>query len=494
MDLRAKIAKGDYSTRPRRELVLDNAALKLKAENEKVKQEFRQGLNRDRLKQRSPREKVANALVKGARAFVLSGPSVLGKLTAAAIARAVVTPAEEAVGAGLHSAFPELSAKAPRHGGGLNLKAETKAITEGVTTGMQDAWATLRTGKSPLDLVYGHDPGIPQSFMDIFGNIHGALKAPIKRAEFSRAFAKRMDSAAKQGVDISNEWTQLRIGVEAYQDANRSIFLQKNILNDAYKRLLSRFEEKEKATGKPSGAGLALDTAARVALPITKVPSNIVGETMEFALGSVTGGVKLAKAYREGIEKLPPEQADLIMRQLKKGSLGAAIILLGFLNPQVIGGFYQQGEKRKKTDVQPGAARVAGHNIPPQVLDNPLAMAAELGATIRRVADSKLRKRDKFTQGIPEGVLASALGLADATPFVRETVDSAKMLNPYERDQYFGELAKSRLEPQLLQWLAQKQDVTTNGVPVKRKPANFGQRLETGIPYLRERVPKNPKQ
>lgn len=488
-ELQDKIARGDFRMVPKRELKLDNEAMRLKAENERVKQKYLQGLNRDRLKQRTPWEKTMDAVVKWRRGFILSGPVTLAKLTSAALARAIITPIEEGVGAGIGKVFPRLSERAPREGGGLNLRAEVKSITEGITTGMRDAWETLRTGKSSLELNFGKDKGLPQSFIDIFGNVHGALKAPVKRAEFARSFEKRMTAYAKQGVDVTDEFVQARIGVEAFQDAQKAIFMQKNMVNDAYKRLLSRFDQADKKTGHPSMAGKVAGTTARTLMPIVKVPMNIVAETMQYAIGSITGSARLAKAYHDGIASLPPEEADLIMRHLKKGSLGAAVMLLGFLNPKVLGGFYQQGQKRDKKDIAPDAARVDGVNVPSYVIHNPWMSAAQIGATVRRVADSKLRKKDAETQGLSHGAMAGAFGLAEATPFVREMQETAKAFNAQERDKWLGELAKSLAVPQGLQSLAIWLDKNDKGEPVKRDPKTPIQAVETGIPGLRKNVP-----
>ena len=490
-DLEARIAAGDFSKRTRRELQLDPQAMRLKADYERVKQKFRQSVLSDKLKQRPTWEKAMDALVSWRRGFILSGPVTLGKLTAAAIARTVITPTEEAIGSGL-SKLPfvrEISAAAPREGGGLNTKAEVKAITQGFTEGMKDAWETLKTGKSSLDVQHTKKVRPPQSFIDVFGNIHGALKAPVKRAEFARSFQKRADFLASKGVDVTDEFVQMKIGIEAYKDAEKSIFMQPNVINNAYKMALAALDRPEKSTGKPSISGRATSTAMRTLLPIVKVPTNIVGETMQYAIGSVTGSTRLANAFRKGIDTLKPEEADLIMRELKKGSLGGAAMLFGYFAPNVFGGFYQQGEKRKAGDIKPDAARVAGVNIPPAAIHNPLVNSAQIGATIERVADSKLRKKDKTTQGLSHGALAGAIGLADATPFIRESVEISKLMNPYERDQWIGTMQRSLLIPQGVQSIANYLDENASGQPVKRKPVGLGQNLEMGIPGLRQNVP-----
>jgi hypothetical protein len=369
------------------------------------------------------------------------------------------------------------------------MQAEREAITQTVTQGMRDAYNIIRQGKSDLDLIYGHDPGVPQTLLDFWGNVHSMLKAPIKRNEFTRSFRKRIDAAAKQGVDVQDPLVQMEIGTKAYEDANRSIFMQKNAIHDAWKRALSRFEEVDKTTGHKSGGNVALGAAARTVFPVTKVPLNIAAESLESVVGGITGSYKLGKAYRQGMESLPPEQADLIYRHLENGSLGAALLLMGYFFPNVLGGFYQRGTKRPKDDVKPGNARIGGLNVDKKYLESPLAVVSQLGATIRRVSDSKLRKRDRNTQGFSEGAMAGALGLADAIPFIKESLDVAKAYNPAERDQFFAELAKSRIEPQLIQQIAEYLDKNDKGEKIKRKPRNPTETFEAGIPGLRQNVP-----
>jgi hypothetical protein len=488
-ELQGKIENQDFSRPPARsELKLDPQATELKAQLERYKQQFQAGLLRDRLQNRSLPEKVQDTFVKWRRAFLLSSPVTLAKLTSAAAERMTFTPGEELIGAGLGKVFPGVSSRAPREGGGLNVRAEARAITDGFTTGMADAWKTLRTGKSDLDVLYGKQGTLPPSAIDFVGSLHGALKAPVKRNEFARSFQKRIESAMGAGLDATDPAVQTRAAVEAYKDANRSIFMQDNVVVDAYKRAVQALEQPNKATGKPSVGGKALATVAKTLLPIVKVPTNIVAETMQYALGTVSGGARLARAYGRGIEKLSPNEADLIMRSLKKGSVGAAVMLLGYLNADQVGGYYQPG-KRDEKDVKFGGVRVFGHDVPSYLVHNPLLETLQIGATIRRVADSKLRKKDEDTQGITAGSMAAALGLIEEVPFVRETTEVAKVLDPRQRDRSLGQTAKSIVVPQAVSWAAQKMDTDAAGNPVQRKPEGLLQNIEMGIPGLRSNVP-----
>lgn len=491
-DYEARLANEDFSPQEKPTPVrLDEEGLRLKAANERAKQDFQTALIRDQLENRTAFEKAQDTFVKWRRGFLLSGPITLAKLTAAAVERGVFTPIEEAVGTVLPSA---LKANAPRQGG-FSVKAEAKAITSSFTKGMADAAQTLKTGKSDLDVLYGHGPSgnvrvsdvIPRSMIDYFGSLHGALKAPIKRAEFERSLEKRTEYAIRQGVDVSDPMVQTRLSVEAYKDANRAIFMQDNVVTNAWNAGLRLLEAKQKATGQPSVPGKLISTTLRTLLPIVKVPTNIVAETFETATGFVTGSIKLAVALRKGLENLPPEQSDVIARELKKGSLGAAVIALGYFNADKVGGYYQQGEKRKPTDAKAGSILVFGHNVPSFLLHNPLLETLQLGATIRRVAEAKVKGAKN---GLATGVWTGALGLTEELPFVRTPIELAKVFDPKERTYAEGELAKSFLVPQALDYVARETDTKANGEPQKRKPATVLQHVETGIPGLRQTVPK----
>lgn len=501
-DYEDRLARGDFAPRPRREIVLDRTAMELKAQAEKVKRRWRAALLADQLKNRTRYERAMDTLVKWRRGFVLSGFTTLGKLTSAAVQRMTFTPAEEAVGAAWQKlpGIRKISERAPREGG-FSPKAEAQAITQAWTQGRKDAWQVLKTGRGTLDYLFGtKDTYIGEldaeqrSIVDFFGQMHGFLKAPVKRAEFARSMEKRLEWNIRQGVDVSDPLIQTRIAIEAYKDGNRSIFLQDNMVSDKVRRFINSFEQKSKATGQVPIMGKLAATTGRVLLPITKVPTNIVAETIQYAIGAERGLFKAMRAIRAGTENLKPEEADLIMRDLKKGALGSAFLLIGFFSPEVIGGYYQPGEKRRKSDVKPGMIRMYGQEVPSFLLHNPLLETLQLGATIRRVSDSKLRKRDTENQGIGAGIQAGALGLTEQVPFVREMMEVTKAWNPRERGAFFGELGKSIIIPQGVQQAARYFDQNAAGETIVRKPRNMVEHIETGIPGLRENVPRAPRQ
>lgn len=492
-DLEQKIANGDFTPTPKPSPVrLDAEGEKLAAEAARAKQDYQEAIYRDRLNNRTSLEKTQDTLVRWRRGFILSGVGTLAKLTGAAVLRAVTTPIEELVGSVLSKAIPDVMEKAPRHGEGVNVAAEAKAITSVFTKGMADSYKTLRTGKSDLDVLYGKGTRpsdvVAPSFIDFFGHLHGAMKAPIKRAEFERSLEHRTAFAIRNGVDVLDPMIQTELAVASYKDANRAIFMQDNVAAKAWNGALQTLENAKSEGGKRSVAGKAIATTARVLMPIVKVPTNIVAEATEYAVGSITGSVKIAKAYRDGIENLTPEQADIIARQMKKGALGAAALAIGYFSSKNVGGFYQQGEKRNPKDVQAGDLRFGDVDIGKSFIHAPLIETMQLGATIRRVQEQKVKGGPN---SLTDSIGLATLGLAEELPFVRTPIELSKLFDKNQRAYAEGSLVKGLVVPQALSSVAAMTDRDASGNPIKRKVKTIPEHVESGIPGLRETLPVN---
>ena len=483
-DLKAKIAAGDYTKTPPNKTVLNAKLLKLQSEAQRVKNKFDQGVTADMLAKRTATEKFIDTVPKISRFALLSNPLIFAKLTAASFWRMAFNPIEDLAGSVIGKAVPSLADKATMEGG-FNAKALAKGYAGAFTKGITDAWKTLTTGQSDLDVLYGKKNAMPREWYDYLGSLHGAMKAPVARFAFENSMEKRMSSAIAHGVDVSDPMVQLSISQDAYKDSLASKFQQDNRAVKAYNAALRTLKAPDKVTGKTPLMARGAAAGAETMLPIVKIPTNIVAEAFQYAVGSISGSVKLAVAMRRGMENLKPEEANLIMRHLKKGSVGGALILAGFLAPNMIGGFYQAGKKRDEQDVQPGHIKINGEDIPPYLIHSPALESLQVGATMRRVADSKLRKKDEQTQGIGAGVMASLLGLTEEVPFAESSVDMAKMFNPMERAKFFGELIKSRVDPQAIQYIAKEMDKGSD-----RDPKTIWQDIEMGIPGLREKVPE----
>lgn len=481
-ELEAKIAAGDTSRPPKRQpLELDEKGRELKAERERLKHTLDNMIRKEELKNRSAYEKGLDWFTKWRRAVILSGSGTLVKLTTAASTRMLITPLEEIIGAGLGK-IPGLStiaAKAPREGG-INIAAEAKAFRQAFEKqSYKDMLSMAKSGTASLDLLYGKKHGIPDSALEFFGHLHGALKIIPKRAEFYRSLEKRAQHALREGKDIQDPVVQSTLAAEAYVDANRAIFMNDNMVTGAY-RMVTRYLETKGAVGKTAATGL------KILMPIVKVPTNFVKETATYAAGGANAAVRITNALiKGGLEKLSPEEADIIMRSLKKQGVGAAMITLGYLNADTIGGYYSG--KRDPKDAKAGDLTIAGVSVPHMMLHTPFLEALQMGATLKRVQD-QYGQKGREGDAIPAAVLATVGGLAKQVPFYEQPGRVVGAMKSYDSASKFGgDLLKSMVIPPDMNKATKALD------PVPRKTGNILEQFQASTPIASRSLPPNWK-
>lgn len=487
-ELQSRISRNDYAPKPKPVMPeLTKANVDAQARLQRLKLDFQRRVEKSLLAKRTPSQKFWDAFVNIQRAMKLTSDVVLAKLSLAAVAReGILTPIEEGLGGAISKALPGLAERAPREGG-LSLRSEMKAKAETFTAGMKDAWDNLRFRESNLEVLHGKPRITPPAWWDYMGFLHAALKAPVKRAEFARSLAKRMEYESRQGVDVNDPQVMTRLSQEAYLDGQRSIFMQDNVVSEGFNAMLGRMEASKSAPN----LGPALSRIARFLIPIVKVPTNIVGEIGVGVGGLPVGAARAARAYIKGISELEPVQADAILRQLKKGSVGASLILFGYFAYDKIGGFYQEGEKRKESDVPVGRYRIGGVDMPNSFSHSTGAMLLNIGASIRRGQERK---------GTATGLHVAASGVVEQLPFIPAVtgiVDATHDGGGFER--WINGIVSSTTTPALLSHLAKVAD-TSGTFPqnilqptVKRKPQTTFQAVKMGIPGLRQQVPEKKK-
>lgn len=464
-------------------IALDRKLLKLKADAQRAKDDADISLKKEEEKKRTGSQKLQDTFIKWQRAFKLSNPVTMGKLVMAGTTRLAMTPLEDVVGGGYSKLLPKLAKGAIGEGGGLNVKETAEAYKNGIIEGMKDAAAIMKRGgqgKSDLDVVFGKAGYLPPEAIDFFGQLHSATKAPFKRFMFERSLSKRLRRNIANGVDVSDPLVQTEIAISAYKDANRAIFMQDNKVTTGWQKMVNYFDTVDKATGKAPSKPIA--TTLQFLVPFVKVPTNIAAEIGTNVYGVPVGIAKIVHAtFTKGLEKLPAEEKDIILRNLKKGTLGLAALSLGYFNPQLFGGYYQDKEKRKPEDAKAGAFKIGGINIPAWLIESPIFQTMQVGATVRRVKDAKVKGE---TKGITEGVWAGALGMAEHVPMLDQPLRIFNAIkDEKERNWYVGELAKGTLEPSLLQKVAEWTDSAE-----KRVPKDLKEHVEMGIPGLRQNV------
>lgn len=466
----------------RKQLELDEEALKLKAERERKKRMVDMMVRKRELANRSGYVKTLDWLSQWRRAILLTGTSTLGKLQVAATGRMIISPLEELEGWAISKVpgLNKIAAGAPREGG-FNPTAEAKAISQlWQKATYEDIRDIIKSGKGRLDELFGkHKDDLPPSAIDFFGQVHQALKAAPKRAEFYRSFEKRTEFAIKEGLDVTNPVVQATIASKAYLDANRAIFMQDNLATTGYRMLIHYLESKNNV-GKGAAAVM------KILLPIVKVPTNFVAETTSYTFGGIKSLPNIIKAIAKGVDSLTPEQKDYVIRNLKKQGLGAAFIALGYFNAQNVGGYYQDHEKRKDEDVKAGRIRIFGWDVPSWAGHIPLLEALQFGATLRRVQEDYQAKGKENAVG--ESIYAGGKGLVEEVPFAEQPVKLAEELKDLKHaSMWFGDLVGSMIMPPDIAKIAKSTDPIDDTI-IKRNPEGFIDAIEMRIPGLRERV------
>jgi hypothetical protein len=508
-ELLGRMARQDYAPRlPKPARIYDAETMKKKADVEAVKAKFQDEVRKWEKANRTLGEKMQAGAIAYVRAGALSWPTVLFKLSSVALSRIVTTPLTDLVGVGVANMLPALAEGAPRHGTRsfrVAMNAEAAAQVAMWTEGLTDSGRMLRNGVSRLDLQFGKHKE-PHAWYEYAGSLHGALKEPIKRAEFARSLYRRTVNAMARGEDTTSEVVQLRLATEAFLDAQYAIAMGDNFIVDAWNHGLRVLERKSKATGKPNPAAKLLATALRVEMPIVKAPTNVILDASDYIHGWLVGPARAAWAYAHGLEDLAPVERDSIIRMISKGLVGLAIMSLYFYKHDKIefGGFYRKNEKRGPNDAPVGGAKIYGKVVDKMWLHNPLFMAGQFAAAIARVAPTRHRKKDKDPVGYWSAFVAANVGLAEEMPFAGSLQRDIETLKD-GADEWMARKMASITVPGVVQWVARKMDDDHKNPPdgvvdrilreasdkhvVKRKPVGLKQNFENNLPGLRDRVP-----
>lgn len=504
--LERRLMTGDYEKPVKIPPQYSAETQRLQGERDLLKRRVDAEIQKLKFANRSKVEKGADFLISLRRAVILSSVKTLWKLSAAAATRNVFTPIEEVAGAGLRHlpivgrTIKKIGEMAPREGGGLQLGAEKAALKATFSKEMlRQAKDTALTGYNTVSARFSdHNEfyrvgdvgklGKMHDAMELIGRIHGALKTPAKINEFTRSLARRSESEARQlrasGMSdeeimdhMGNPATQAALGAAAYVDSNRAILMTNNLavtlVHDA-KRMLQR-------AGAPGSSTKAFGTAASKvidwAIPIVKIPTNLAAEAGSYSLGIVKAIGQII--FAKGIKNLTPDQADYVLRNLKKQAVGAALIAIGYYNADQIGGYYQPGDSKDKNKPKAGTVRLWGHEVPTWLLHNPALEMLQVGATLRRVMNKQ--KSGSSLAKFGEGSKAAAKGILNEIPMIREPYEFAKGLDSPAK--FAGEQVAQFIPPDVGN-IARYMDNDR-----VRKPKTFTQAIENKIPGLRENVP-----
>lgn len=485
-----QITKGNYVQKEikKRELVKDREAEKLQADVNSLKHQIDKEMAKIDEANKPKWQRRMEALARFRRAVLLSSVATVGKLGSAAMQRSIISPMEELAGAfidripGIHA----ISKMAPREGGGFMFDAERRAALEWFNKSTyQEAYKKLNTGESEYDDADDKTKkDLVQRWTDVFGNVHSALKVPARANEFMRSVEKRIAFASKNGFDPYKDPVMMEtIRAAAKMDAQRSVFMQDNLLSGAYQQMIEGLDARKNKSGDPSKGAKALATGLRLLLPIVKVPTNFAWESASYAAGAVKALPNIYKAIQSGVGSLKPEEADFVMRALKKQGIGIGMMTLGYFATGSVGGYYTG--KRKEGDLKAGDVKLFGHELPHWMLHSPLMEMLQVGATLRRVHDASVEKGEDspiFNAG-----WAAGKGLFGQVPFFNQAGTLGQAVqNPKQASQFGDDFVKSFIIPPTLDQIAKGTDTDESGKPIERKPEGLIEDVGSGIPGLRE--------
>lgn len=523
--LEQKIADKDYgpSENAPVEFKRDPVSLALEARLKKLQSDFYATKRAGEAVNKKWFRKVMSLASAAKRSFVLSGISTFARLGAAVGWNTVFEPAGEAVAGTLH-----YGASKTGFGKKINQIAERYGIPDLKTLGTvwgaegsalkavtnlqtwKDFVSDVKNGYSELSLMYGHaNEHIPKEARDTwmniehgleaFGRAHGAVKGVSKRMEFTRSYIIRKEALKRKGENVDNPVIQQSIGAMAYQDAMRSILMEDNKLSKFYQDAIHALQK--------GGFGAnVLALTLQEMMPIVKIPTNLVLNAGRATLGTpLAGGYIAVRGLIDimsggkseyGINKLTPEEADAVLRNLRKGNVGMALMVGGFFAPNMFGAshYYLKGTQQPE-GMDEGDVKFFGLTVPKWLADNPYLVSMKVGASLRNAFDYYTDD-----QGVDVGHAAirsfakTAFSALKETPIAGTPVEAANAIEGYGGDWFWYSQVKSTLEPRILQeaseWTDNRDDWwrVIGGDRIKRKPQSVGDALKTGFPGLREEV------
>lgn len=504
----------------------DAEVRKLQEERDALRAQVDSAIKRMEYANQSPAARKADWLLATRRAILLSGTHTVGKLGAAALVRIATTPIEEAAGE-LYRHLPlirTIARQAPREGGGFSRAAEREAL--GKTFSMdtlREMGEVIATGHTGRTAKFKAEHFSPNEWQEWPGRFHAALKKPAERNEYFRSLVIRADHARKSmkakgftdaeiETALSDPVAQLGLQAQAFADSQRAILMGPNMGADMVRALINTAKRQK---GEGAGAGQLVGRALEYEMPIVRVPFNIAKEIGQYSLGHVVAGLRIGAALLgRRISKLAPEEADAIMRNLKKGTIGSLMFTAGYMNPDLVGGYYQRGDEKTgqysklgTVTISPKVPLIGGVQVPKYLVHAPIMEMLQVGATFRRVADGLMTKKGvprKGTGTLEAGALAAVKGVTENLPLLELPRQIDQVL--HEPGAFFGSELASFIPPDVGRAAKEgiripfggptlyEGDTDFKGEPIRRKPHTFTEALESPIPELRKNIPASPGQ
>lgn len=489
-----KLASGDIHPKPKTSAQFkpDKELRDLTIAESKVKQQIADRIYQEQHKNRNVFQKITGWVAALNRANVLSGIATLEKLTGAGLENVVSRPITSLVAQGMR-AHPTLDAirRKAVYEGTISTKSElagVRGLINSFRGGRTSAvFEKLKNGESGIDYENATDKWRVKEFGRIIGQIHGAIKEPVRQGIYARSVELGIKHFEDQGIDPRKDEVLLRaIQKQAYDNANMDIFMGDNFLTKTIHGAINGILRGNKSD--PGVAKFAADVFD-ILFPILNVPTNIAIRKFRLLTGLGEGAGRLLYHglrgdLANGAEKLTSRDAEIITRALKYGAFGLAMSVYAWQNPQRFGGIWAIGKQAPHPhDLPPGDIKLPNG----QVLSHHLAHGP-MGGHLNMVADAR-RLYDKLKKEGPKTPWSNMTETAFFSMFAGAK-DLAVISTPARWASPFksagakaGEIVKSIFIPRAVQDFAKWQDGK------ERKATTFSGELKSAIPGLRQSLP-----
>ena len=401
----------------------------------------------------------------GRRVIFFGSNAVYTKLASAAMLGSFAHRIpEQLIGLGYKKLFPRLGNISPESS--YNIEAEKKFYEEFLNPKkfIKNTWDIAKTGQTELSKELGHHSNryhIP--IVDLFAaDSHIMIKDPVKRATFEATFLNHLKFYSDNNVDYSHPLIMESARQAAYKAAEYEIFqdsgsITKNnainigkYFNEIEKNAI--IENKSEVPFEKIGGNLkyTIPFLKNFFIPINTVPLNIVRRVfLPFKIPYLlVKAMSESSKIKKGISTLSTEEADLIFRQLKKGTIGTAYWTLGFcIAGQFAGGLYTRfdpDKKRKKGIAKSNELDFLGMDINHNIQHTPQLTALQMGATARIVYSHYVDDEDAnaftATMTATTALGGSAIDQMPTPRFTKDALNAAS--NPYDYERFKTNLVR----------------------------------------------------
>ncbi len=502
-----EVNAGTYQKPVKTPIKLDTEAEAIRENIKKIEARIKNAEQKAERANRSRFRKISDFVVNLNRASVLSHLSVIEHLAGAALENVATRPIGTALAQLMrfNETLDSIRKKAVYEGHlggekaglvGTDKVAVGTRGAKGLLLSWRDALDKLTTGSSAMDRIYGKE--YPKEFGRIVGQFHAFIKEPVRQGVFARSVELRWKAAEEAGLNPKGDrMIQEIIKTEAYEDANRDIFMGSNMMSKLH-GVIDQFLRGQKLD---SGIAKAFADVLQIIFPVVNVTTNLAIRKFRLLAGLPETVARLGVAKYQGklannAERLTPQEAEQITRAFKYGVFGLGLSAFAWSNPELFGGIYApevNAPRDKKSGLEIGDIKTSAGTISHHFAHGQVGGHMNLVADARRVYDREVKNNphSPWSNLTETGAFTIFAGLRDIPGF--STI--ARLGSPFKTGgQKLGELLRNAVIPGGVQDAAKMMDKEdSKGKPVHRVTHNFADELKIGIPGLREEVPLSKK-